>query len=96
MRQQTSKCQLCKKEIPAGRRLCDLHRQRRPAPGRSIHAPIWDRILAPTANGKSKHIFTTADMLALIDKSLISCTGAEFQDAADLAQAWNKFMAVTA
>lgn len=85
-------CLKCKNEIPIGRRLCDLHRQRRAEPSRATHAPMWDRILAPAANGRYSRIITTSDILALREKSLISCTGAEFEMAADLASMWNRFL----
>lgn len=94
-----STCQVCHNKIPAGRRLCDTHRKhRKPAPSRAACVPMWSRILsvrdAGTFSATAPALVTTADILALRDKSTISCSGVEFEVAADLAQRWNEWMAV--
>lgn len=97
--QRQSTCQVCHNKIPAGRRLCDTHRKRTPAPSRAACVPMWARVLAVrdagTFSATAPALVTTADILALRDKSTISCSGAEFEVAADLAQRWNEWMAVT-
>lgn len=89
-------CLKCPNQIPANRRLCDAHlKHRQSAPSRVAAAPMLARILAsasPTANGSSRPIITTADLLAIRGKSIISCTSWEFELAADLAPMWNEFL----
>ena len=96
-------CPKCKHARVARRnQKCATCRRTRPASPRRAIPPIWARVLAakaaraefPSANGDyyTNRLVTTADILALRNKSLISANPSEFQTAADLAHAWNAFM----
>lgn len=98
--QSQHRCQKCPNRIPANRRLCDAHlKHPAPAPTRAAIVPMWSRILAVrdagTFRADAPRLVTTADVLALRNKSLLSASGAEFEVAADLAARWNQWMAVT-
>lgn len=55
---------------------------------------MWSRILSVRAAGTfdAPALITTADILALRDKSLLSASGSEFEYASDLAAGWNAFL----
>lgn len=93
------KCKRCKTNtVPRPGMVCNGCRKH-PAPAPSRATPIWARILAVrdagTFSGEAHRLITTADILALRNKSLLSASGTEFEVAADLAERWNQWMAVT-
>lgn len=93
------KCKRCKRN-PVARpgRVCDSCRKSPASSGARIAKPDLARILSFPVGSESyytdqqaRHI-TTADLLALREKSLLSCNGPEFEIAAELADGWNAFL----
>lgn len=91
-------CQVCKIKIPEGRRLCAIHRKHHAATSARVARPDVARVLArnyPVASSSfyaSARLVTTADVLALKNRSLLSASPEEFETASDLSDAWNKFL----
>lgn len=96
----TYRCPKCK-HTPVSRRnmRCSSCRaKKKTSPSQTRMRFLTDRAIPipafPSANGDyyTDRLVTTADILALRGKSLLSCDGQEFKVAADLAQGWNEFM----
>lgn len=93
-----STCQVCHIQIQEGRRLCATHRKHRAPTSARVARPDVARVLArnyPVASSSfyaKAGLVTTADLLALRGKSLLSASPQEFETASDLSDAWNKFL----